>query len=181
MRKSVGLVLAFVLGCAGISVWALLSVGGWLAWASCVFGWSLLALALSDMHSLLLPDVLTLPLVPAGLIIAYANAPDSLSEHLIGSVVGFSVFAAIRAAHRWLRAREGLGFGDVKLMGAIGAWMSWQGLPSVVLIASVGGLATVLLGGLGRSAISWDRRLPFGAYLALGAWLVWLYGPLSLA
>lgn len=183
-RKPAGpvrLALVFLSGAVGIAAWAHLSIDGWLAWTSCAFGWVLLALTLIDVRAFLLPDALTLPLVPAGLIVAYAIAPENLPHHLLGSVGGFAAFAAVRAVHRWLRHREGLGFGDVKLMAALGAWLSWQALPSVVLIAAAAGLTVTLLQGLGGRSPGWDRPLPFGAYLSLAAWLVWLHGPLAIA
>lgn len=171
---------ATLLAAIGVAGWAAFCAQGWMAWISCFFGWSLLALAVSDVRHLRLPDYLTLPLALAGLVIGYAVAPGRFADHLLGCVGGFTVFFFIAEAYRWLRRRDGLGFGDAKLMAALGAWLGWPGLPSVVLIAAISGLALVLMqSALGRG-VAFDRPLPFGAYLSLGAWLVWLYGPLAL-
>ena len=82
----------------------------------------------------------------------------------------------MRDVYRRLRGREGMGLGDAKLLGAAGAWVGWQGLAGVLLIAAVTGLATAVV--LRRTSLS--DALPFGPFLALGIWLTWLYGPLVL-
>jgi leader peptidase (prepilin peptidase)/N-methyltransferase len=173
------LYLVLELGALGIAIWAASVSEGWVLWASCALGWCLIALAAIDFRDGLLPDVLTLPLIPLGLAIAYLEDPASLWPHVVGALAGFASFAAIRYLYRKLRGRDGLGLGDVKLLAAAGAFVSWEGLPSVVLIAAIAGLVTALIGtALGRK-IALDQRLPFGPGLCLGLWLVWLYGPLG--
>ncbi len=167
----------------GVAAWSLAVLPGWLAWASCVLGWSLIVLAVIDARHLLLPDALTLPLVPAGLAAAWAVDPAKLPDHVLGAVAGFLVLAAVGLAYRRLRGRDGLGLGDAKLFAGAGAWVSWQGLPSTLLLAAVGALAWHLVGArlTGRRLEGWrlsGRELPFGPYLAAALWLVWLYGPL---
>jgi leader peptidase (prepilin peptidase)/N-methyltransferase len=142
-------------------------------WATCLLGWWLLALALTDILAFLLPDFLTLPLAGAGLIEAALYQPAALPDRLIGLVVGYSAFALLAVVYRRVRGREGLGRGDWKLMAAIGAWVSWQALPAVVMIASAAALSGVLLGLFGRP-IALAARVPFGAFLCFGAWAVWL-------
>jgi leader peptidase (prepilin peptidase) / N-methyltransferase len=171
---------ATLLAAIGVAGWATAHEQGWMAWITCFLGWSLLALAASDVRRFRLPDYLTLPLVPTGLIVAYGIAPAHFLDHLFGCIAGFAIFVLIGEAYRRLRRRDGLGFGDAKLMAALGAWLGWPGLPSVVLIAALSGLSLVMIeAALGRGVVL-DRPLPFGAYLSLGAWLVWLYGPLAL-
>jgi leader peptidase (prepilin peptidase)/N-methyltransferase len=114
----------------------------------------------------------------AGIAISYAIAPASLADHLIGAFAGFLVFALIALVYRRLRGREGLGLGDAKLMGALGAWVSWQGLPTALLYAAIAGLIFVLLRSAIRRGLAPTDPIPFGTFLALGGWLVWLYGPL---
>jgi leader peptidase (prepilin peptidase)/N-methyltransferase len=126
-----------------------------------------------DAKRLILPDLLTLPLIPAGLFLVGLQ-PPALTDRLLGAVIGFTVFAAISVLYRRLRRRDGLGLGDAKLLAAAGAWVGWQGLPSVVLIASLGGLAWALV-----TRADGDRQVPFGPFLALGFWLVWWLGPLE--
>ena len=116
------------LGSLVIAVWAAAMLDGWLVWASCVLGWTLLALAAIDRRDLVLPDEFTLPLIPAGIAVAYFIAPGLPAQHLIGAVAGFAVFVLVRWAYRRLRGREGLGLGDAKLLAAAGAWVGWVGL-----------------------------------------------------
>ena len=171
---------AIELAALGTAAWALWVLpGGGLAWAGAALGWTLLALALIDLRHFLLPDVLTLPLIPAGLALAWWVDPAKLPAHAIGAAAGFGAFAALAWGYRRLRGREGLGLGDAKLFAAAGAWVSWTGLGSVLLWAALPALAVTLVLGLRRGGLSGRTPLPFGAYLAAGLWLTWLYGPLQ--
>lgn len=160
----------------GVVIWAATQTPGWVLAASCLLGWWLLVLAAIDWREFLLPDVLTLPLLVAGLAISYAIDPPALADHLIGAAAGFVVFAAIAFVYRRVRGREGLGLGDAKLMAALGAWLAWQGLPSTLLFGAIAALIFVLIRSLAGRRIA--DPIPFGAFLALGGWMVWLYGPL---
>ena len=162
-----------------VAVWALAVVPGWLAWVTCGLGWVLLALAVIDWKHLFLPDSLSLPLIPAGLLVAWGVSPDELPSHAIGAAVGFVLLWGIAELYRRMRRREGLGLGDAKLLAAAGAWLGWQGLPSVVLIAAAAGLAAALVQARWQGALDGKRPVPFGPYLAVAFWLVWLYGPLG--
>lgn len=159
-----------------LALMAALTLSGWLVVAACGLGWTLLVLAVIDWHHFILPDALTLPLAPAGLAVAYLEMPESLPSHAVGAFLGFLVFAGIRVAYRRLRHREGLGLGDAKLLAAAGAWVSWEGLPSVVLVAAAGGIASCLLLALRHRRVTLEDRLPFGPYLCFATWAVWLYG-----
>lgn len=170
---------AIELGALAIALWAALTAPQDQLWASCVLGWGLLVLAAIDARHFLLPDAITLPLVVAGLGVAFLDEPGDLSQHVAGTVLGIAAFLAIRIAYRRLRGREGLGLGDVKLMGVAGAWLSWDGLPSVVLIAAIASFAWLLARRKAQQPIALDSRLPFGPGLCLGIWIVWLYGPLN--
>jgi leader peptidase (prepilin peptidase)/N-methyltransferase len=163
----------------GVALWAATVTSDGVLAASCLLGWWLLVLAAVDWRSFLLPDVLTLPLAVAGIAISYAIDPSDLADHLIGAFAGFLVLALLAYAYARLRGREGLGLGDAKLLGALGAWLSWRGLPSALLFAAVAGLLFVLLRSAIRRPLSATDPIPFGVFLALGGWLVWLYGPLS--
>jgi leader peptidase (prepilin peptidase)/N-methyltransferase len=156
-------------------------LSGWLLLASCALGWTLLTLAAIDQRHFLLPDALTLPLIPAGLAVAWAIDPALLLPHLLGALAGFAAFAAIALAYRRLRGREGLGLGDAKLLAAAGAWLGWQALPGLVLVAALGALAVALARAVTGDRLSATMRVAFGSYLALAFWLVWLLGPLILA
>ena len=152
-------------------------LSGWLLWASLGLGWALLTLAAIDSREFVLPDVIVLPLIPAGLLVAGAMEPALVAGHALGAVAGFAAFAAIAGIYRRARGREGLGLGDAKLLAAAGAWLGWQALPSVVVIAAASGLALALATALGGSKLAWTSRIAFGPHLALAFWLVWLLGP----
>lgn len=158
------------------ALWAASVSGGPMLWAGCVLGWTLLALTLIDARLKILPDVLTLPLVAAGLGVGLALDPGSLLDRAIGAVAGYASFAAIGWAYwRW-RGIEGLGLGDAKLFAAAGAWLTWTGLPAVLLIAAPAALALTLVRRLlGHGTLALTQEIPFGPYLALGFWIAWLY------
>lgn len=162
----------------GLAAWAALMTTGWILVASCALGWTLLTLAAIDWRTGFLPDVLTLPLAAAGLAVAYAIDPSLVLQHIIGAASGFLVFAALAETYRRLRGRDGLGLGDAKLLAASGAWLSWTGLPTVVLFAAFIGLAFVLVRRLRGESLEATDRIAFGPALAAATWLVWLYGPL---
>ena len=135
----------------------------------------LLLITLEDLRSFRIPDTLSLPLITAGLILAWL-LPDfdrrstGLPDHLIGAAVAFLLFALTGEVIFRRTGTEALGLGDAKLFGAAGAWLGWQALPSVLLIASFGGLGCALIvrHRTGRSAIA------FGPWIALGFLSVWL-------
>ncbi len=148
-------------------------------WLDCLFGWWLLVLGWIDLRRWLLPDVLTLPLVVLGLVAAAALAPDELLGRALGAALGYLSLAAVAALYRLLRGREGLGIGDAKLFAASGAWVGAMALPSVILIAALSALAAALCMRLAGVKLHAQSALPFGPFLALATWLVWLLGPLS--
>jgi leader peptidase (prepilin peptidase)/N-methyltransferase len=171
-------VIVIELAAIAVVAWAAMETEGWILAASCAFGWTLLLLGAIDWRTQLLPDVVTMPLLLAGLAVAYVLDPTSWGDHLIGGVAGFAAFAGLAFLYRLLRGRDGLGLGDAKLMAAMGAWIAWQGLPTLVLWASILGLAWALANAARGRRLRLEERLPFGPFLALGGWLVWIYGPL---
>ncbi len=146
------------------------------AWLGCGLGWTLLALAWIDLEWLILPDVLTLPLLLGGLAATYLADPDALADAALGAALGWTVFAAVAAGYRALRGRDGLGGGDAKLLAAAGAWLGWQALPAVMLLAAGTALGVVGTLRLLRRRASGGMKLAFGPWLALATWLLWLYG-----
>lgn len=178
--QPIGLFYPFIeLAAVAVAVWAVTAFSGWLVWVSCVLGWTLLALAVIDYKHFLLPDFLTLPLVPLGLVVTWMNDPAALIHHVAGAAAGFGFVVILREAYRRLRGREGMGLGDAKLLAASGAFVAWQALPSVILIASLAALTVTLFRILHGANISLAERMPFGAFLCLATWIVWLYGPLT--
>ena len=170
---------AIELAALAVALWSASVAVGSAAWASDILGWILLALAVIDARHFLLPDFLTLPLVPLGLAANALIDPSNLEAAVIGAAAGFLAIVAIRQLYWWWRGREGIGLGDAKLLAAAGAWVGWPGLPSVVLIAALAALAATLIRHLPRGSISLTERVPFGSSLCIGIWIVWLYGPLQ--
>ena len=147
-----------------------------LAWIDCLLGWWLLALGWIDLRHWLLPDVLTLPLLVLGLVITAVFDPGGLAEHAGAAALGYLALRAVAALYRRLRHREGLGQGDAKLLGAAGAWLGIAALPQVVLLAALAALAGAV--GLSLAGVRLRARsaLPFGPFLALATWSIWLFG-----
>ncbi|HEX3429913.1 MAG TPA: A24 family peptidase [Rhizomicrobium sp.] len=173
--------LAMELAAIVVVAWAALQTSGAIFFLSCLFGWTLLLLAAIDWRVQLLPDVLTLPLMLAGLVASFVFPLGLWRDHAIGAAAGFAALALVAWLYHRLRKREGLGLGDAKLSAAIGAWIGWQGLPTVVLWGSMLGLLFAIVRSLSGKRLELSDRLPFGAFLAAGGWLVWLYGPLGFA
>jgi leader peptidase (prepilin peptidase) / N-methyltransferase len=172
---------AIELAALAVALSAAWLITGWLLVVSCILGWTLLCLAIIDYRHFLLPDVLTLPLIPAGLAVAYAIEPALLPRHVLGALAGFVAFALIAVAYQRLRGREGLGLGDAKLLAGAGAWLGWQALSSVVIIGALSALALALAGAAAGGTLTVTTRIAFGSHLALALWLVWLFGPVMLA
>lgn len=136
-----------------------------------------MGLALVDYRHFVLPDVISLPLLIAGFIVAAAGGMPRLGDAVIGAVVGFAAFTAVAWLYRRARGRDGLGLGDAKLLGAIGAWVGWVELPAIVLLASVAALIVAIGQGGGVVRLDDTRPVAFGPYLGLAMWLTVLYGP----
>lgn len=176
-RRIVGLTVAGVV----TGLWAAAVLAGPLALIGAGLGAALLLIATIDGEHFWLPNLLTLPLGAAGLAVSVLFGPGSPLDHLIGAAAGFLVLAGLAALYRRLRGQEGLGGGDSRMLGAIGAWVGWIGLPSVLVWASAAGLSWAVARMVARRPLRRDEHLPFGVFLALGAWLTWLYGPLGRA
>lgn len=170
------------LGAFAMAIWSVLVVPVSLLLPTVLLGWSLLALSFIDWRQLVLPDVLTLPLISAGLIVALVVPGLRPLDHAVGTCAGFLSMAALALLYRRLTHREGLGLGDAKLFAAGGAWIGWQGLPSLLLIGAASGLLVVLLMRILRpmsNPLDRTTAIAFGPFLSAGIWLVWLYGPIS--
>jgi leader peptidase (prepilin peptidase)/N-methyltransferase len=155
---------------------------GLAAVAGLVLTWFLLALTFIDVDHQLLPDVLTLPLVWLGLLLSLAHGPDAAApipvaptDAIIGAAAGYLFLWLVFHLFRMLTGKEGMGYGDFKLFGALGAWFGWQMLPLILLLsAGVGalvGIALIVVRRRGR-----DIPIPFGPYLAGAGWVALLWG-----
>lgn len=146
---------------------------GALAWGL-VFGWALLALTFIDLDTQLLPDDITLPLLWAGLIANTFATFTDLRSAVLGAAGGYLLLWSVYWGFRLIAKKEGMGYGDFKLLAALGAWLGWQILPFVVVVSAGAG---AIIGGLllWRSRRGIETRIPFGPYLALGglAGLLW--------
>jgi leader peptidase (prepilin peptidase) / N-methyltransferase len=155
----------------------------WGCAAALVLTWFLVALTFIDVDHQLLPDDLTLPLLWLGIAvslllppIAGASVPVDLRSSCIGAIVGYLSLWSIYHLFRLLTGKEGMGYGDFKLLAALGAWLGWQMLLPIILVAASAGAA------LGITMILVKRRetgvpMAFGPYLAAAGWLMLLFGP----
>jgi leader peptidase (prepilin peptidase)/N-methyltransferase len=147
----------------------------WETVAALGFVWTLLALTLIDLDHKLLPDSLTLPLLWAGLLVNLTELFTPLSSSVIGAAAGYLALWSVYKLFKLVTGKEGMGYGDFKLLAAIGAWLGWQLLPVVILLSavvgSVVGIALIVFGG--RSS---QTAIPFGPYLAAAGFIALLWG-----
>ena len=136
----------------------------------------LLALGLTDLRTLRLPDLLTLPLAVAGLALCTLRAPSDFADHAIGAVLAWVLLTGLSFLYRWMRGREGLGLGDAKLLAAAGAWLGWRPLPGLVLIACALAFVWVGVRALRSGRASLSQPLAFGAPLCAAFWIMQVYG-----
>jgi len=140
-----------------------------------IFTLCLIALAGIDINEKLLPDQLTLPLLWIGLFANINGTFAPLPDAVTGAIAGYLSLWSLYWMFKLVTGKEGMGYGDFKLLAALGAWLGWQMLPLVILISStfgaVYGLAAILLGGQGR-----NLQIPFGPFLAGAGWIALLWG-----
>ncbi len=137
------------------------------------FVWVLLALTVIDLNTMLLPDQLTLPLMWLGLLINISGMFAPLQDAVIGAAAGYLSLWSVYHGFRLLTGKEGMGYGDFKLLAALGAWMGWQALPGVILLSSLVGAILGIAMMLARGKDK-NTPIPFGPYLAI-AGLIWFF------
>jgi leader peptidase (prepilin peptidase)/N-methyltransferase len=158
---------------AGIVAW---KFGfGWPAAAALIFTWILLAASVIDFRHQLLPDDLTLPLLWLGLGVALFGLFADLPSAVMGAMAGYLALWLVYQGFRLLTGKEGMGFGDFKLLAALGAWTGWQYLITIVILSSLVGAV------LGLALILFRQRdrqipMPFGPFLAAAGWIALLWG-----
>ncbi len=148
---------------------------GWPLAAGLVFTWALIALALIDFDHKLLPDSITLPLLWLGLLLSLNTVFVDMRTSIIGAAAGYLSLWSVYQLFKLVTGKEGMGFGDFKLLAAIGAWLGWQALPVTILLSSLVGAVV----GIGLIVIRGRDRnipIPFGPYIAAAAWLAMLWG-----
>jgi leader peptidase (prepilin peptidase)/N-methyltransferase len=142
-----------------------------------ILTWALITLTMIDVDHQLLPDDITLPLMWLGLLFNLMGTYVSLSDAVIGAMAGYLTLWSIYWIFKILTGKEGMGYGDFKLLAALGAWMGWQALPMIILLSSlVGALCGIALMVIKRRGK--DIPIPFGPYLAMAGWIALLWGDL---
>ncbi|HSD36492.1 MAG TPA: A24 family peptidase [Rhodocyclaceae bacterium] len=152
---------------------------GWACLGALVFVWSIVALCFIDLDTMLLPDDITLPLLWLGLLFNIGNVFTSPPSAVAGAAVGYLVLWLVYWLFKLVTGKEGMGYGDFKLLAAIGAWLGWQVLPIVILLSSlvgaIVGIALMVFAKHGR-----ETPIPFGPYLGAAGVLALFFGkPLS--
>ncbi len=160
------------------------ALAGYVAWrfgasaaaaGAMLFVWTMIALAFIDLDTFYLPDNLTLPLLWTGLLFNIGATFTDLTSAVIGAAAGYLVLWAVFWAYKLATGKEGMGYGDFKLLAAIGAWLGWKMLPLVILLSSfvgaVIGIGLIVLARRGRNV-----PIPFGPYLALAGLIALFYG-----
>ncbi|MBO9491051.1 prepilin peptidase [Endozoicomonas sp. G2_1] len=140
-----------------------------------VLTWGLIALTMIDFDHMLLPDQITLPLLWLGLLVNINGVFVPLTDAVIGAAAGYLSLFSIFWLFKLATGKEGMGFGDFKLVAVFGAWMGWQLLPLLILMASVVG-AVVGLSLMAFKNQSRQQAIPFGPYLATAGWITLLWG-----
>jgi len=148
---------------------------GLAAFSTMVFAWSLIALTVIDIDTQLLPDSITLPLLWIGLLANTSSTFVSLNEAVLGAVAGYLALWSVYWLFKLATGKEGMGFGDFKLLAAIGAWLGWKLLPLVILLSSFVGAAIGILLIAFRSH-GRSTPIPFGPYLAAAGLIAILWG-----
>jgi leader peptidase (prepilin peptidase)/N-methyltransferase len=137
--------------------------------------WTLITLTMIDADTQLLPDNITLPLIWIGLILNSQSLFTTLDSALWGAVFGYLSLWSVYQLFKLLTGKEGMGYGDFKLLAALGAWFGWQVLPIIILLSSlvgaVIGISLILIKGRDKNI-----PIPFGPYLAIAGWITLIWG-----
>lgn len=147
----------------------------YLSLALLFFTWTLICLTMIDSDTQLLPDSMTLPLLWFGLIVNYYEMIVPLGSALWGAIWGYLALWLVYWGFKLLTGKEGMGYGDFKLLAALGAWLGWQMLPVIILLSSVVGAVI----GISMIAIQGKDKsipIPFGPYLAIAGWIALIWG-----
>jgi leader peptidase (prepilin peptidase) / N-methyltransferase len=160
------------------------ALSGYIAWhmgftfaaaAALIFAWAMIALAFIDLDTFYLPDDITLPLLWAGLLFNLVGGYTDIASAVIGATAGYLTLWLVFWMFKLATGKEGMGYGDFKLLAAIGAWLGWKILPLVVLLSSfVGAVVGILLIVLARRGR--NVPIPFGPYLAIAGIVALFHG-----
>lgn len=159
-------------------------ISGFIAWyfgysfitfAALIFTWAMITLAMIDLDTQLLPDDITLPLLWFGLLVNLNSGFTDIRSAIIGAAVGYLFLWLIFWIFKFVTGKEGIGYGDFKLLAAIGAWFGWSMLPLVILFSSLSG-AIIGVGIIATSKEKSSVPIPFGPFLAFGALIALFWG-----
>ncbi len=147
----------------------------WQTGAALLLTWALICLTMIDFDHYLLPDNITLPFLWAGLLLALFGIFTHPADAIIGAILGYMILWSIYWVFKLLTGKEGMGYGDFKLLALLGAWMGWQALPVIILLSSLVGAI------VGISLIAFrnhdkSKPIPFGPYLAAAGWICLIWG-----
>jgi len=160
---------------------------GWEAVAAIALTWSLIAMTVIDLDKMIIPDSISLPLLWAGLALSLFHPVEGAERlfidpksSIVGALAGYLSLWSIYQLFRLLTGKEGMGYGDFKLLAALGAWLGWQMLPLIIMLSAVVG---AVVGVSMIVLVRHDRNIPipFGPYLAAAGWIALLYGPQIIA
>jgi len=161
-----GLTTAYITWHFGFSLQTLFAV---------LLTWALICLSVIDLEHSLLPDDITLPFMWLGLACNIFGIFTDITSSLIGAMLGYSILWLIFMSFKVITGKEGMGYGDFKLLALLGAWLGWQSLPLIILLssitASIIGIAMIIFKGKDKAA-----AFPFGPYLAIAGWITLLWG-----
>ena len=163
------------LATAAISVFVAWKVGfGWQALAALIFTWTLITLSLIDAKTMLLPDNLTIPLMWLGIAVNFQSVFVDLKSSILGAMIGYLSLWSLFHLFKLITGKEGMGYGDFKILAAIGAWAGWQVLPFTIFAASmVGAIVGILMMVLQGKKES--QPIPFGPWLALAGFIAFIW------
>jgi leader peptidase (prepilin peptidase)/N-methyltransferase len=160
------------------------AIAGYIAWryglsaamlGALLFTWAMIALTFIDLDTFYLPDSITLPLLWAGLLFNLGGTFTDLGSAVIGAAAGYLALWVVFWAFKFATGKEGMGYGDFKLLAAIGAWLGWKMLPLTILASSLVGAAVgIVLIAFAKHAR--ERPIPFGPYLAVAGLIAMLWG-----
>lgn len=153
----------------------------WMTLAGLFLTWSLIALTVIDFDTQLLPDVITQPLIWVGILLSLCGAFQvDITSSIYGAVFGYLSLWSVYHGFKILTGKEGMGYGDFKLLAALGAWMGWEMLPVIILFSSLVGavVGITMVIALGRDK---NIPIPFGPYLAAAGFVAFLWGDKILA
>ena len=160
------------------------TAGGFAAWyfgysiaaiAAVIFTFFIIAMTFIDLDTMLLPDQLTLPLLWLGLIINYQHTFVSLEDAVLGAILGYLSLWSVLWLFKIVTGKEGMGYGDFKLLAVFGAWLGWQFLPLIILLSSLVG-AIIGISMMLSKKITRENPIPFGPYIAIAGWVALVWG-----